>query len=912
MCSMSIKNNVIAFALLVGALWSCQQTDELGYTSHNTSSPSELDANPSVVQGVLRVQLSRELGDKLSVNSQDGGLRSGNTALDEYLQKIGATSMKRVFPYAGKYEGRTRREGLHLWYDITFDSKTSVLRAIGEAKKLPGIVQTEELYIPQTSESTPRVINLSSSLRSVQSPYNDGGLSLQWHYNNTGNNPYFVAGADINLFKAWEIETGKSNVVVAVVDGGIDYQHEDLKDSMYINELEKNGTVGVDDDGNGYVDDVYGYNFVDMSGTIASHRHGTHVAGTVGARTNNGKGVAGVAGGDGSSGSGVRLMSCQIFMTVDGVSQGTANSPQAIKYGADNGANISQNSWGYRYPGPSTIPASLKAAIDYFIKYAGCDDNGDQLPGSPMKGGVVFFAAGNDYVDYPVQPGPYPPVIAVASHAPDFKVADYSNRGDWVDIIAPGGSSWYAGGEVLSTLPDNKYGYLEGTSMACPHVSGVAALVLSKYGRLGYTASDLRTAILSALRSEDVDAINPKYVGRLGGGYLDAAKAFAPRTNIAPDAVTVAKVLPSLSGLEVSFQAVRDADDLGVAAFYDVYISSTALNSASDLTAESVQYREIQGRRASVGQVLSTMYTNLKSNTLYHFAIVTRDLSGNVSKPYSFSGTTASNQAPVVSRSEDGLIRLSGNMLKDLTVTVNEPEGQHWSYKVTGQTQGVVVSKVDTGLSLRFRAIAPIGQHQVVLSFTDTFGATTSLSIPFEVYANNAPRAVLTSTPIIVPVADRVKVLKLSELFVDDDREPLSLTAQVLRGNVQAKVSDDGELSLLASSAGTSMVSLLAVDPAGATAKAMLEVRFVDNAFVRALYPMPATTTLNVDLAETLTAVRLEVYTTIGQRIMSKDYAFAVGDSRQVALDLSSVLPGTYVLHVLANGSKHTQTFVKR
>lgn len=906
-----MKHYIIAFALLSSMFAGCQQFDDV--ESSKLDEPQVLERNTAGIQpGVLRVQLSSELGDRLRIDALSGGLRSGNSALDTYLQKIGATSMTRVFPHAGKYEGRTRREGLHLWYDITFDPNMPVLRAIGEAKSLPGVVQTEELYIPQASQHTARSVNISSTLRSTQEPYNDGGLPLQWHYNNRGDNPYFVAGADINLYKAWEIETGKPNVIVAIVDGGIDYEHEDLKASMYINQAEQDGTAGLDDDGNGYVDDVYGYNFVNMSGTIEAHRHGTHVAGTVGARTNNGRGVAGVAGGNGTAGSGVRLMSCQIFMTVDGVSQGTPNSPQAIKYGADNGATISQNSWGYRYPGPSAIPASLKAAIDYFIKYAGCDDNGDQLPDSPMKGGVVFFAAGNDYVDYPVQPGPYPPVIAVASHAPDFLVSDYSNRGDWIDIIAPGGSSWYAGGEVLSTLPGNKYGYLEGTSMACPHVSGVAALVLSKYGRMGYTANDLRSAILNALRSEDVDALNPKYVGRLGGGYLDAAKAFAQRTSIAPEAVQLAQVSSSLSGLDVSFRAVRDTDDAGVAVFYDLYHSEHELTASSDLLAAGVSHREIQGHRASVGELLTTSYTNLRSNTQYYFAIVARDRWGNTSRPYYFSGRTADNQAPVATSSEVGAIRLTGNMVKDIYIRVQDPEGQHWSYKVAGQTKGVMVSEDQDGLLLRFRALAPVGEHQVHITLTDPFGATTEVSVPFEIYTNSNPRPVLSPSPIVVPMSDGSRTLKLSELFVDDDREALSLSVQVISGNLQASVADNGELTLRAPSAGVSTIALVATDQAGAQAKAVVEVRFVNSIIVQALYPMPATTTLNVELADILTAAKIEIYTTTGQRVLSRDYTFRVGTPRRLTLDISSVLPGTYVLHVLADGHKHTQTFVKR
>ncbi len=142
---------------------------------------------------------------------------------------------------------------------------------------------------------TPQAANAQVSYR-----FNDPRLPEQWHYQNFGNISGTVAGADINLFPAWEVTTGSPEVVVAIIDGGIDYTHEDLAANMCINEAELNGLPGVDDDGNGFVDDIYGFNFCTNSGEIYPHSHGTHVAGTVGAVNNNGIGVAGVAGGAGS------------------------------------------------------------------------------------------------------------------------------------------------------------------------------------------------------------------------------------------------------------------------------------------------------------------------------------------------------------------------------------------------------------------------------------------------------------------------------------------------------------------------------------------------------------------------------------------------------------------------------------
>ena len=155
-----------------------------------------------------------------------------------------------------------------------------------------------------------------------------------------------------------------------------------MQDNLWTNpgEIPKNG---IDDDGNGYIDDVHGYNFVDDNAILVPHRHGTHVAGTIGATNNNETGISSIAGGNGTPGSGVKLMSCQILKSLTSTGGEVASDPfiaAAIKYGADNGAVISQNSWGYAVgTGRNTssyINPVHKEAIDYFIKYAGCDNNG--------------------------------------------------------------------------------------------------------------------------------------------------------------------------------------------------------------------------------------------------------------------------------------------------------------------------------------------------------------------------------------------------------------------------------------------------------------------------------------------------------------------------------------------------------
>ena len=227
-------------------------------------------------------------------------------------------------------------------------------------------------------------------------------------------------------------------------------------------------------------------------GTINAGYHGTHVAGTIGAVNNNGIGVSGIAGGSGT-GNGVRIMSCEILGGT-----GSGNIPDSYVYAADMGALISQNSWGYQYP--EYYEQAVLDAIDYFIAEAG------SYAGSPMKGGIVIFAAGNSAYDGKWYPAYYDQIVSVAALNASSHLTVYSNYGTWVDISAPGGqaednanidpNSPYKNG-VLSTLDNDSYGFMDGTSMACPHVSGVAALIVSKFGGTGFTMSELKTRLLT-------------------------------------------------------------------------------------------------------------------------------------------------------------------------------------------------------------------------------------------------------------------------------------------------------------------------------------------------------------------------------------------------------------------------------
>lgn len=521
-----------------------------------------------VVKGRMRVKLKNEPTGEVTVRSAGGQVTTGIRALDDYASALGITRMERTFPPAGKYEERSRREGLHLWYDVWFSEDIAATRATAGLAVIDDI-EIASPVLKVISNAAPAAPAFMKYINNQQTrndfyPFNDPDLPKLWSYYNPGSQTWQESGADIRLFEAWRHYKGHPDIIVAIVDGGIELRNPDLQDNIWINKNEIAGN-GIDDDGNGYTDDVYGYNFVSMNAVIKGQRHGTHVAGTIGATNNNGEGISGIAGGDGSPNSGVKIMSCQIFEHPPGnynrdiVSQ---NIAAAIKYGADNGAVISQNSWGYAVDTrTSYVDPAHKEAIDYFVKYAGCDNNGDQLPGSPMKGGIVLFAAGNSNSSDPRvgAPADYEKVLGVAAIGPDYKKPVYSNYGEYIDITAPGGLGDNEKGIYSTTISTlGYYEYRYGTSMACPHVAGVAALVIQKYGvgKPGFTAGRLEEILMAT--TYDLDRYNPGYIGKLGNGCVDAAAAvgaeipdippFSLRSNPITDGILAIRVNTELAG----------------------------------------------------------------------------------------------------------------------------------------------------------------------------------------------------------------------------------------------------------------------------------------------------------------------------------------------------------------------------
>lgn len=428
----------------------------------------------------------------------------------------GVASVKPYFISCKGKEELEHRFGLDRWYEVALEEGADIDALIHQTASLSTVAVAEyECFMEKTSDCIAYPVPEEYATKAASSSsFNDPMLKDQWHYDNNGLSDYSPSaakGADVNVKDVWRrLTCGDPDIIVAVIDEAVCYTNPDLAANMWVNQGEIPNN-GVDDDGNGYIDDVYGFNFVDMNGNVNwdnadDSGHGTHCAGTIAAVNNNGKGVAGIAGGSGK-GDGCRIMSCQIF---SGKTNG--NTPLAIKYAADNGASVISCSFGFsakinsddafvRMYGSATLDA---------IHYFEASKNNPVLDGN-----IAIFASGNESHGYAHYPGAFYDIISVSAFGPDFLPTYYTNYGPGCNICAPGGEAYVQSGSnwnksmVLSTLPNSiaksDYGYMQGTSMACPHVSGVVALGLSYAKQLGktFTVQEFKEMILSS--TDDID-----------------------------------------------------------------------------------------------------------------------------------------------------------------------------------------------------------------------------------------------------------------------------------------------------------------------------------------------------------------------------------------------------------------------
>ena len=537
----SIKNfgfTALLATMLVGCV-AFDDKDILVGESDSASATKIINSSRSAEAGKLLIKFNEKATLALESAKSNDITRSNIEPLNMALTHIGATSIERLFTVDPRHEERTRQMGLHRWYVVCFDSEEQLEKA---GKALAEIAEVDIVQYNTTLSYQPSAVIEAEvpTTRLAVDAVNDPYFKDQWHYYNTGSGIHEkqVAGMDVNAKEAWLYCTGDPSIIVAVIDGGVDYTHEDLAANMWVNsgEIANNG---IDDDHNGYIDDVHGWNHQTKDGKISWDKpgddgHGTHVAGTVAAVNNNGKGVCGVAGGDGS-GNGVRIMSSQLF---SGNTKGTAEvSAKAFKYAADNGAVIAQCSWGYNsgsYKSDKEFKRGSGVEYDGILYFQSAKNS------EVIGGGLVIFAAGNDgdtaVPPIPGYPGAYRDFISVTATGCDGMPTFYTNYGPGANIAAPGGDQKNHGnkGGVLSTLPKNiarsGYGYMQGTSMACPHASGVAALGLSYAKKLGkkFSLEEFTSMLLLSIDNIDSRMENTifaeKYIGKMGTGSINALR----------------------------------------------------------------------------------------------------------------------------------------------------------------------------------------------------------------------------------------------------------------------------------------------------------------------------------------------------------------------------------------------------
>ncbi len=463
-------------------------------------------------QREIVVKFNRDMVERIVRQADFSKGLTGIANLDALNKRFGVNALLQKYPNLTPrvYQGRTIDP--RGWFRVSFKADVDVEQVVRAYKGLRGVIDAQPIGIHRITATA-----------------NDPNYVDQWHMNQAND-------ADVDAPEAWDIETGNTQIIVADMDTGVRYFHKDLgganasydtpensRGNMWINEAELNGTDGVDDDGNGFVDDWIGWDFVDnQTGWTGEdvdtpdndprdfNGHGTHVAGLLSAINNNGYAVTSVAGGrlNGSqavNGNGVKIMALRIgwsgrffIFEVGYIDMGHA--ADAFYYAANNGARIASCSWG------SSNTGGLGDAIDYFV----------------AGGGLVFKAAGNDDnedSDYMLDRAD---VIGVASTDQNDVKSDFSTYGTFVDISAPGT-------DIVSTYHDkddpqnDKVATLSGTSMATPLTASVAALIWSKHP--DWTADQVKQRLFDT--ADDIYGIagNSAYQGKLGAGRVNAFNA---------------------------------------------------------------------------------------------------------------------------------------------------------------------------------------------------------------------------------------------------------------------------------------------------------------------------------------------------------------------------------------------------
>ena len=555
---MKIRNHIVLAAFAATAISCISATEDLLEREFSEAEKTLATKTVGSVEGEYQDGcLLLYLDEQTTERIENGQMEAVAQELFDGLKTI---SFEPALSHKPKNEELARELGLHRWFAVTFDESIPVRRFAESVAARPEICHVQFNTIMQLASDCKSIpfkpqARLQSTGTAQTIPFDDPMNSYQWNLNNTGDKNVAATareGADVGVMDAWKLTAGTPDVIVAVCDAPVKYTHPDLADAMWVNEAEAGGTKGVDDDGNGYIDDIHGYNFYksgksngainwDASGETG---HGTHVAGIVAAVNGNGIGISSIAGGTGT-GDGVRIMNCQVFE--GGNPGGDREMSNAIMYAADNGACIAQCSFGFDssfFDCDNAYIANMPLehrAIKYFV-------NPSLANHAAVKSNIIVFAAGNDGGNISCYPGALPQCISVTALGADYLPAGYSNYGRGCNIAAPGGDFWIGAAkeednisQILSTCiseVSSDYAWMQGSSMACPHVSAIAALGVSYAGKLGktFTGEEFTSMILTSVNdinqylTDGVKKIGDltfnlkERYNRMGTGAIDAWK----------------------------------------------------------------------------------------------------------------------------------------------------------------------------------------------------------------------------------------------------------------------------------------------------------------------------------------------------------------------------------------------------
>ncbi len=489
--------------------------------------------------------------------------------------------------------------------------KTEPLNGESYLIKFSGDVDLEKVAAQIAEGGDVRAVEANNVFHLTDVVPNDSGFNQLWGLKNTGADGG-IAGVDIGATQAWEKTTGDKNVLVGIIDSGVDYTHPDLAANIWTNPgetgLDANGndkrTNGIDDDGDGLVDDWHGWDFFNNTNNpMDDNSHGTHVAGTIGGIGNNGAGVAGVNWN-------VSILPIKVFSS-SGAST-TDALVKGIEYATKMGAFVTNNSWGGGAASTAIQNAIQKASDAHILFVAAAGNDGQD----------------NDAVDNWPSNYDIPNIVAVASINRKDELSSFSNWGATrVDVAAPGE-------DIYSCLPGGTYGVKSGTSMATPHVTGAIALLKARFPDL--SAEQIKDKLLSS--SQMTAALK----GKVAHGRINVATAMEDDT-VPPSKVSGLTIVEAgVDSVQVSWNKSGDDGDEGEATSYEIRTSAAALATEADFAAATLV---TLANIVETNGVYTATVTNLPYNSSGFLTIKARDNVGNLSEisdsvPYALQQST--------------------------------------------------------------------------------------------------------------------------------------------------------------------------------------------------------------------------------------------------------------------------------